>query len=92
MLIHITYWKKKDTRKALNAEKLIPRIRRVHEADFVMCHPDRSSLKDLMPKQQGVLLADSLTPAFTPCRHCLNQPSAVSQPLQSHTPFQGGYI
>lgn len=67
----------------LNAENLILRIRRVCEADFVMCHPDPSSPKDFMPKRLGVLLADSLTPAFTPCRHCLSQPSAVSQPLQN---------
>lgn len=45
----------------LNPEKLIPRIRRIHEVDTAMCHADPSAVKDFGSKLLGVLLADSLS-------------------------------
>lgn len=44
-----------------NFKKLIQRIRRVNETEIVMCHPDPSSLKDLLLHLLGELLADSPT-------------------------------
>lgn len=42
-------------------EKLIPRIRRVNETGIVMCHPNPSSLKDLLHQLLAELLAGSPT-------------------------------
>lgn len=61
--------------------KLIPRKRKVHKVDTVMCHPDPTSLRDLLPHLLRVLLADSPTLLVTPFRNYLSQLSAVNQQL-----------
>lgn len=58
-------------------EKLILRLRRVHEVDIVLHHPDSSSLTDVASARN--IVGRQSCPMLTPFRNYLNQASAVSQ-------------
>ena len=60
-------------------EKLILRLRRVHEVDIVLHCPDSSSLTDVASAKN--IVGRQSCPTLTPFRNYLNQVSAVSQPL-----------
>ena len=60
-------------------EKLILRLRRVHEVDIVLHHPDSSSLTDVASARN--IVGRQSCPMLTPFSNYLNQVSAISQPL-----------
>ena len=60
-------------------EKLILRLRRVHEVEIVLHRPDSSSLTDVASAKN--IVGRQSCPTLTPFRNYLNQVSAFSQPL-----------